>query len=272
MSRELLFKSEHLQKTGSFKVRGALNAALQLDGPRGLVTLSSGNHAQGVAFSSRVLGVPCVVVMYEDASETKKAAVRSYGATVVDEGVTRLNGEERVRAIAAERGFHYIHAYDDAQVMAGQGTQALEFTEQTGAPEAVLVAVGGGGMISGIATVIKAVWPGTRVIGVEPAAADDTRRSLLAGRRIRLEAPPRTVADGVQTMMPGALTFPVVQKYVDEVLAVREESILEAQRLMMRHLKQVVEPTAGLTLAPLLEGAELPRRLGLFVCGGNWLP
>lgn len=110
------------------------------------------------------------------------------------------------------------------------------------------------------------------MIGVEPEAADDTRRSLLAGERIRLESPPRTVADGVQTMMPGALTFPVVQKYVDEVLAVREESILEAQRLMMRHLKQVVEPTAGLTLAPLLEGAELPRRLGLFVCGGNWLP
>lgn len=272
LDRELLFKGEHLQKTGSFKVRGALNAALQLGAPRGLVTLSSGNHAQGVAFSSRVLGVPCVVVMYEDASETKKAAVRSYGATVVDEGVTRLNGEARVQAIAAERGFHYIHAYDDAHVMAGQGTQALEFTEQADAPDAVLVAVGGGGMISGIATVIKAVWPGTRVIGVEPEAADDTRRSLLAGRRIRLDAPPRTVADGVQTMMPGALTFPVVQRSVDEVLAVREESILEAQRLMMRHLKQVVEPTAGLTLAPLLEGAELPRRLGLFVCGGNWLP
>ncbi len=272
LDRELLFKGEHLQKTGSFKVRGALNAALQLQGARGLVTLSSGNHAQGVAFAARVLGVPCVVVMYEDASETKKTAVRSYGATVVDEGVTRLNGEERVRTIAAERGFHYIHAYDDPHVMAGQGTQALEFTEQTDAPDAVLVAVGGGGMISGIATVVKTVWPGTRVIGVEPAVADDTRRSLLAGERLRLDAPPRTVADGVQTMMPGALTFPVVQRHVDEVLAVREESIVEAQRLMMRHLKQVVEPTAGLPLAPLLEGVPLPRRLGVFVCGGNWLP
>ncbi|UBV45289.1 threonine/serine dehydratase (plasmid) [Deinococcus taeanensis] len=272
LGRELLFKGEHLQKTGSFKVRGALNAALQLGGPRGLVTLSSGNHAQGVAFASRVLGVPCAVVMYEDASETKKAAVRSYGAQVVDEGVTRLNGEERVRALAAERGYHYIHAYDDLQVMAGQGTQALELIGQVEAPDAVLVAVGGGGMISGIATVVQAVWPGTRVIGVEPETGDDTRRSLLAGERVRLAAPPRTVADGVQTMMPGALTFPVVQARVHEVLAVREESIVEAQRLMMRHLKQVVEPTAGLPLAPLLEGIELPHRLGVFVCGGNWLP
>ncbi|GEM48889.1 threonine/serine dehydratase [Deinococcus cellulosilyticus] len=270
--RKLFFKAEHLQKTGSFKVRGAMNAALQLQAPRGLLTRSSGNHAQGVAFAARTLGLPCTVVMYEDASEVKKQAVRSYGATVVDAGVTHLNADQKVQELMDQTGFTFIHAYENLQVMAGQGTQALELIGQMEAPDAVLVAVGGGGMISGIATVLKSLWPDTQVIGVEPELGNDAQQSLRAGRRVSLAAPPETLADAVRPMSPGVLTFPVMQRLVDDILTVQEETILQAQHLMMRHLKQVVEPTAALPLAAVLEHFHLPERLALFVCGGNWLP
>lgn len=272
LRRTLLFKGEHLQKTGSFKVRGALNAALQVpSGTPGLVALSSGNHAQGVAFAARVLGIPATIFMYDDSTDLKRQAVRAYGAQIIDS--PRAAGDGPARRYAAEHGYHFIHPYDDPQVMAGQGTQGLEFTEQLGtAPDAVLVAVGGGGMISGIATVVKAVWPQTRVIGVEPALADDARQSLAAGERVKLPAPPPTVADGVRSLSVGELTFPVMQQRVDEIMTASEEAILAAHRLMMQHLKQVIEPTAALPLAPLLQGADLPERLGVFICGGNWLP
>ncbi|GGJ33721.1 threonine/serine dehydratase [Deinococcus roseus] len=270
--RELWFKAEHLQKTGSFKVRGAMNAALQLENPKGLLTRSSGNHAQGVALAARTLGIPCIVVMHEDASELKKEAVRSYGATVVDAGVTHLNADQKVQELIAQTGFTFLHAYENLQVMTGQGTQALELFEQISAPDAVLVAVGGGGMISGIATVVKALWPQTLVLGVEPERANDAQQSLRKGERVTLPAAPDTIADAVRPLTPGALTFPVMQRLVDDILTVSEETILEAQTLMMRHLKQVVEPTAALPLAALLEHKDLPKRLALFVCGGNWLP
>ncbi|RJF72141.1 threonine/serine dehydratase [Deinococcus cavernae] len=272
LGRKLLFKAEHLQKTGSFKVRGALNAALQLPaGTPGLVSLSSGNHAQGVAFAARVLGIPATIFMYDDSTDLKREAVRAYGAAVVES--PRADGDIHAREYAAQHGFHFIHPYDDRHVMAGQGTQGLEFTQQVkDAPDAVLVAVGGGGMVSGIATVIKAVWPHTRVIGVEPALADDARQSLAAGKRVSLPAPPQTVADGVRSLSVGALTFPVMQARVDEIVTASEDSIRAAHRLMMQHLKQVVEPTAALPIAPLLEGKNLPERLGVFICGGNWLP
>lgn len=270
--RELFFKAEHLQKTGSFKVRGAVNAALQLPSPRGLLTRSSGNHAQGVAFAARTLGIPCVVLMSENASEVKKQAVRSYGATVIDAGVTHLNVDQKVEELQVQTGYPFIHPYENLHVMAGQGTQALEITGQMEAPDAVLVAVGGGGMISGIATVLKSLWPETKVIGVEPASGNDAQLSLRAGHRVTLPAQPVTVADAVLPVTPGALTFPVMQRLVDDILTVQEETILQAQTLMMRHLKQVVEPTGALPLAAVLEHPELPKRLALFVCGGNWLP
>lgn len=272
LGRTLLFKGEHIQKTGSFKVRGALNAALQVpSGTPGLVALSSGNHAQGVAYAARVLGVPATIFMYDDSTDLKRQAVRAYGAQVMDS--PRADGDVHARQYAAQHGFHFIHPYDDPQVMAGQGTQGLEFTEQVqDAPDAVLIAVGGGGMISGIATAVKAVWPDTRVIGVEPALADDARQSLLTGQRVKLDAPPLTIADGVRSLSVGQLTFPVMQARVDEIITASEDAIQEAHRLMMGHLKQLVEPTAALPIAPLLEGANLPERLGVFICGGNWLP
>ncbi|GIW32152.1 MAG: serine/threonine dehydratase [Meiothermus sp.] len=272
LGRQFFFKAEHLQKTGSFKARGALNAALQLQNPRGLIAVSSGNHAQGVAYAAQVIGVPSLVVMPEDASPTKKAATRAYGAEVYDQGVTVENREQVVRALAEEMGYALIHPFDDFRVMAGQGTQALELLQQVPDLDAVLVAVGGGGLISGIATVIKSLRPECEVIGVEPETANDAQQSLRVGVRVKLMQAPKTVADGVRTMVIGEKTFPVMQHHVDRILTVPDEVTLEAQRLMMQRLKQVVEPTAGLALGPALMNYDLPRRVAVIVCGGNWMP
>lgn len=270
--KKLFFKAEHLQKTGSFKARGALNAALQLEGARGIIAVSSGNHAQGAAYAAQVVGLPAMVVMPEDASPTKKAATRAYGAQVYDQGVTIENREKVVRELATELGYALIHPFDDLRVMAGQGTQALELLEQVPELDAVLVSVGGGGLISGIATVIKHLRPETEVIGVEPETANDAQQSLKVGTRISLMQAPKTVADGVRTMVVGEKTFPVMQHHVDRILTVPDEVTLEAQRLMMSRLKQVVEPTAGLALGPVLMDYPLPERVAVIVCGGNWMP
>lgn len=272
LGRQLFFKAEHLQKTGSFKARGALNAALQLQNPKGLIAVSSGNHAQGVAYAAQVIGVPALVVMPEDASPTKKTATRAYGAEVYDQGVTVENREQVVQKLAEETGYALIHPFDDFRVMAGQGTQALELLEQVPDLDAVLVAVGGGGLISGIATVIKTLRPECEVIGVEPETANDAQQSLQVGVRIKLMQAPRTVADGVRTMVIGEKTFPVMQHHVDRIVTVPDEITLKAQRLMMERLKQVVEPTAGLALGPVLMNYDLPQRIAVIVCGGNWMP
>jgi threonine dehydratase len=272
LGRQLFFKAEHLQKTGSFKARGALNAALQMQNPKGIIAVSSGNHAQGAAYAAQVIGVGALVVMPEDASPTKKAATRAYGVEVYDQGVTVENREEVVRKLAQETGYELIHPFDDFRVMAGQGTQALELLEQVPELEAVLVAVGGGGLIAGIARVIKSLRPECEVIGVEPETANDAQQSLQAGVRIKLLQAPKTVADGVRTLVVGEKTFPVMQHHVDRIVTAPDEITLQAQRLMMERLKQVVEPTAGLALAPVLMNYHLPRRLAVIVCGGNWLP
>jgi len=271
-AKKLFFKGEHLQKTGSFKARGALNAALQLQGAKGIIAVSSGNHAQGVAYAAQVIGVPAVIVMPKDASPTKKTATRAYGAQVYDQGVTFENREEVVRKLATEMGYELIHPFDDERVMAGQGTQALELLQQVPDLDAVLVAVGGGGLISGIATVIKTLRPECEVIGVEPETGSDAQQSLKVGTRIKLMQAPKTVADGVRTMVVGEKTFPVMQHHVDRILTVPDETTLQAQRLMMSRLKQVVEPTAGLAFGPVLMDYELPERIAVIVCGGNWIP
>lgn len=269
---QLFFKAEHLQKTGSFKARGALNAALQLQNPKGIIAVSSGNHAQGAAYAAQVIGVPALVVMPEDASPTKKNATQAYGAEVYDQGVTVENREQVVRKLAEETGYELIHPFDDFRVMAGQGTQALELLEQVPELDAVLVSVGGGGLISGIATVIKTLRPECEVIGVEPETANDAQQSLQVGVRIKLMQAPKTVADGVRTMVIGEKTFPVMQHHVDRIVTVPDEITLQAQYLMMQRLKQVVEPTAGLALGPVLMNYDLPQRVAVIVCGGNWMP
>jgi len=272
LGHQLFFKAEHLQKTGSFKARGALNAALQLQDPKGIIAVSSGNHAQGAAYAAQVIGVPALVVMPEDASPTKKAATRAYGAEVYDHGVTVENREQVVRKLAQETGYELIHPFDDFRVMAGQGTQALELLEQVPDLDAVLVSVGGGGLISGIATVIKTLRPECEVIGVEPEGANDAQQSLQVGVRIKLMQAPETVADGVRTMVIGEKTFPVMQQHVERIVTVPDEITLQAQSLMMQRLKQVVEPTAGLALGAVLMNYDLPRRVAVIVCGGNWMP
>ena len=271
--RALFFKAEPLQKTGSFKARGALNKALLLEAPKGLVAASSGNHAQGVAFAAKLLGIPAAIVVPEETVAVKKAAIQAYSAELIDRGVTVENREAIARRLAAERGWSFIHPFDDWDVIAGQGTLGLELMQQVAGPEAVLVPVGGGGLIAGVATAVKALSSATRVYGVEPAAAADAKMSLEAGRIVHLEAPPETVADGVRTLAVGERPFEVMKKRVDGILAVSEEAILEAQALILSRLKLVAEPTGALPLAAVLEhGAALPERLALVVSGGNWLP
>jgi len=274
LGKRLLLKAEHLQKTGSFKARGALSKALTLEGPKGLLAVSSGNHAQGVAYAARILGVKALVVMPEEASPYKKACTRAYGAEVVDQGVTAKNREEVARALREETGYALIHPFDDPLVVAGQGTAGLELMAQAGRmgifPEAVLVPVGGGGLLAGVATAVKALSPRTLVYGVEPEAADDAKRSLEAGRIVRLPEAPKTRADGVRTLGLGGHTFPILRERVDGILTVSEEAILEAERLLFTRTKQVVEPTGALPLAALLEhGKGLPRTLVLLLSGGN---
>lgn len=272
LGKRLFFKAEHLQKTGSFKARGALNTALQLQDPKGLIAVSSGNHAQGVAYAAQVIGKPALIVMPEDSSRLKKESTRAYGAEVYDQGVTVENREQVMRELGQELGYAPIHPFDDLRVMAGQGTQALELLEQIPDLDAVLVAVGGGGLISGIATVIKTLRPEVEVIGVEPETANDAQQSLQVGTRIKLMTAPKTVADGVRTMVVGEHTFRVMQHHVDRIVTVPDSVTLEAQSLMMSRLKQVVEPTAGLAFGPLLMDYELPERVAVIVCGGNWMP
>jgi len=271
--KRLYFKAEPFQKTGSFKSRGALNKALLLERPRGLVAASSGNHAQGVAYAAGVLGVPAVIVMPEDAVAVKKEAVRAYGAELVTEGVTVENREQVARRIAEERGFAFIHPFDDEAVMAGQGTLGLELMTQVRELEAVLVPVGGGGLISGVATAVKALDEGVRVIGVEPAAAPDAAMSFAKGERVCLKEAPRTIADGVRTLCLGARTFEVIRRRVDAILTVSEEAIREAQARFITRTKVFAEPTGALPLAAVLEhGDALPERLALVVSGGNGVP
>ncbi|GLV49294.1 serine/threonine dehydratase [Thermus sp. LT1-2-5] len=274
LGKRLLLKGEHLQKTRSFKARGALSKALTLEAPKGLLAVSSGNHAQGVAYAARVLGVKALIVMPEDASPLKKEAARAYGAEIVDQGVTVENREEVAQALLQETGYAFLHPFDDPLVVAGQGTVGLELLAQAAKeglfPEAVLAPVGGGGLLAGVATAVKALSPSTRVLGVEPVGADDARQSLLRGERVRLEKAPKTRADGVRTLSLGRFTFPILKEKADGVLAVSEEAILEAERLLFTRTKQVVEPTGALPLAAVLEhGASLPKTLALVLSGGN---
>jgi threonine dehydratase len=250
--KELFFKAEHLQKTGSFKARGALNAALQAGAVKGLIAVSSGNHAQAVAYAAQILKTKALIVMPEDSSPLKIAATKSYGAEVYTDGVTVENREEVVKRMAEETDYHLIHPFNDERVMAGQGTQALELLDQVNDLDAILVAIGGGGLISGISTAVKSINPKIEIIGVEPDVANDAQQSLEAGERVSLKSAPHTVADAVRTMIVGDKTFPHIQKYVDRIITVPDDITIQAHKLIMERMKQVIEPTAALAFAPIL--------------------
>ena len=274
----LFFKCENLQRMGAFKFRGAYNALARFTPEQrrtGVIAFSSGNHAQAIALSARLFGMPAAIVMPQDAPPSKIEATRGYGAEVVLYDRYRDDREAIGRRIAAERGMTLIPPYDHADVMAGQGTAALELIEQVraldgGGLDQLLVCVGGGGLISGCATAARALLPACRVIGVEPEAGNDVQQSLRSGRIVHIEVP-RTIADGAQTQHAGQLTFAVMQALVADVVTVSDDALVQAMRFFAERMKLVVEPTGALGAAAALSGQADVRgqRVGVIISGGN---
>jgi threonine dehydratase len=269
----LWLKCENLQKTGSFKSRGALNKVACLDAAarrRGVVTVSAGNHAQALAWAARTAEVRATVVMPAAASQAKVDASAGYGADVVRYGTT-FDAFERARALADEEGFVFVHPFDDEEVIAGAGTTGLEILEQIDDVEIVVVPIGGGGLISGIAAGVKRLRPSVRVYGVEPHGAAGMRASLDARRPVRLQAVD-TIADGLAAPMAGELTFPLVRRYVDDVVLVTDDEIRSAMRALLSRAKLLAEPAGAAAVAAVLT-RKLPIRPGervvAVVSGGN---
>lgn len=269
----LFFKCENLQRMGAFKFRGAFNALSRLEPDqrqRGVVAFSSGNHAQAVALSGRILGIPTTIVMPEDAPAAKLAATRGYGATVVSYDRYTEDREQIGRDLAARGGLALIPPFDHPDVIAGQGTAARELFEEVGSLDALFVPLGGGGLLSGTALATRALAPRCRLYGVEPATGNDGQQSFEAGSIVRIETP-RTIADGAQTQALGRLTFAIIRRDVDEIMTATDDELVEAIRFAATYLKQVFEPTgclgfaAARRLAPGLAG----KRIGILVSGGN---
>jgi threonine dehydratase len=270
----LYFKCENLQRMGAFKFRGATNALAQFTPEqrrRGVVAFSSGNHAQAIALAARALEMPAAIVMPHDAPAIKMAATRGYGAEVIVYDRYTEDREVIGATLAQQRGMTLIPPYDHPHVMAGQGTAALELIEDADAPlDALVVCVGGGGLISGCATAAAQRLPQCEVIGVEPQAGNDTQRSLAEGRIVKIDVP-RTIADGAQTQASGRLTFPIIQRKVSRIVTVSDAQLVDAMRFFAERMKLVVEPTGALAAAALLSRVlDLKgRRVGVIVSGGN---
>lgn len=269
----LFFKCENFQRVGAFKFRGACNAVQSLaeaEAARGVATHSSGNHGAALALAARLRAVPCTVVVPRNAPAVKRAAVAAYGADVVLCEPT-LEARERTLAEAvAESRQAVVHPYDDASVIAGQGTAALELVEDVPDLDVVLVPIGGGGLASGTALAVRGTSPGTRVVAVEPLGADDAYRSFRSGERLPSVAPD-TIADGLLTSL-GVRNFELVRRHVDDIVRVSEEAIVRAMRLVWERMKIVVEPSGAVPLAALLDGAVeglAGKRIGVVLSGGN---
>jgi threonine dehydratase len=273
LDARIALKAEGLQRAGAFKFRGAYNAVATLaeDGPlNGVCAASSGNHAQALALSARLCGTHATILMPHDAPAAKRAATEGYGAEVIGFDRYGDDRDELQARIAAERGAALIHPYDDARVIAGAGTVALELLQDGGELDLLVVPVGGGGLISGCATVVAALSPATRVVGVEPRASDDVARSKASGRRERVTVG-RTIADGQQLATPGALTWPIIDALVDEVVTVSDGEIVAAMALLFERCKLVAEPSGASALAALLAGT-IPAaglRVGVVLSGAN---
>lgn len=271
--RRVFFKCENFQRAGAFKMRGATNKILSLTDDaraRGVVAFSSGNHAQAVALAARDAGVRAVIVMPTDAPRTKLAATKGYGAEVVTFDRQREDREEIARRLSEREGLTVVPPFDDYDIIAGQGTCALELLEDVPDLDALLTPCGGGGLFAGASTAVKALRPEARCFPVESELSDDTRQSFLKGERVTIP-PPATVADGMRTETPGALTFPILQQNAEDVLTVSEDEIVEAMRLILFRLKMLVEPTGAVAAAAVLFG-KLPagvERVGVVISGGN---
>lgn len=273
-SRDLFLKCENLQRTGSFKMRGALNTVLSMPewvAQRGVVTHSSGNFAQALALAARSRGIPAHIVMPSDAPQVKREAVIGYGARVITSAPGVAAREATAEAVRRETGATLLHPYDNADVIAGQGTVGLELLEQAPDLDAVIVPVGGGGLVAGIALAVHEIAPRCKVFAAEPAGADDAYRSVAADKIIP-QTDPRTLADGLRTSL-GELTFPVIRDLVEEVLLVGEAEIVDAMRLLWTRCKQVTEPSGAVALAAVLNDPFFSRRgmhrVGVIVSGGN---
>lgn len=269
---DVLLKCENFQRGGAFKFRGAFNAISLLSDEqraRGVITYSSGNHAQAIALAGRLLGVETTVVMPDNAPAIKRAATEGYGARVVPYDPATGDRQQIAESLAAERGYTIVPPYDHLNIVAGQGTAALELIQDAGALDWLLVPCGGGGLLSGSAIAAKGLAPGCRVVGIEPEVADDATRSFHTRTLHTVHNPP-TIADGTRTPSLGEVTFPLVLDYVDDMRTVSEDAIVEAVRFLFYRMKLVVEPSGALGVAALLSGAvQASGRVGVILSGGN---
>jgi threonine dehydratase len=269
----MFLKCENLQRAGAFKFRGAYNAVSQLSAAEraaGVVTHSSGNHAQALALVCQLLGVHATIVMPQNAPSQKLAATRDYGATIVTYDPAAASREAISRDLAEEYGYILIPPYDHPHIVAGQGTAAKELIEEVGPLDAIFVPCGGGGLLSGSAIAAKHLAPGCRVIGVEPAAGDDATRSFKTGV-LHTVRNPNTIADGARTPSLGQITFPLVSRYVDDMVTVSDEDLIRTMQFVWTRLKLIVEPTGVLGLAALFNHRSpvADKRVGVILSGGN---
>ena len=273
LQAKVFIKCENFQRMGAFKFRGGFNALSQLtDAQRqaGVVAYSSGNHAQAVALSARILNIPATIFMPHDASPAKLAATQGYGATVI--GYDRYSEDASAKAmqLAQEKGLTFIPPFDHADVLAGQGTAALELFDEVGELDALFVCLGGGGFLSGSALAAKARSPHCKIYGVEPEAGNDTQQSLRKGERVKIPTP-ITIADGAQTPMVGAITFEIIKALVDDIHTVTDAQLIAAMRFYAERMKMVIEPTGCLSLAAAIQAAPSLKgqRVGVIISGGN---
>ena len=271
---QLFFKCENFQKVGAFKFRGACNAVMGLDdeeAARGVVTHSSGNHAQALALAAHMRGIKATIVMPSDAPRVKRAAVEGYGAKVVECEPTQDAREHNAKVIVERDGATFISPYNDHRIIAGQGTTYLELHEQVADLDALIVPLGGGGLLSGMSIAARALNPDVRIIGVEPELADDAAESIRTGRIVP-QRPPRTIADGLRTSL-GTLTFPIIQDCVDEIISVSDEAIVCAMHVVWERAKLVVEPSAVVGVAAVFQDEFKARpgmqRTAVVLSGGN---
>ncbi len=271
LGAEVFFKCENLQRMGAFKFRGAFNALSKFDDRQrraGVVAFSSGNHAQAIALSARLLGMPATIVMPHDAPAAKVAATKGYGGDVVLYDRYKEDREKIGRDLAAQHGFTLIPPYDHPDVIAGQGTAAMELFEEVGALDALFVPLGGGGLLSGTALVARSLSPRCKLYGVEPEAGNDGQQSFRSGAIVHIDTPD-TIADGAQTQHLGNYTFPIIRRDVDDVLTVTDQQLVECMAFAAARMKLVMEPTGCLGFAAARQRQWQGRRVGVLISGGN---
>jgi len=273
LGAQVFFKCENLQRMGAFKFRGAFNALSRFDAAQrrnGVVAFSSGNHAQAIALSARMLGIPATIVMPQDAPAAKMAATRGYGGKVVTYDRYTEDREQIGRDLAAQHGLTLIPPYDHPDVIAGQGTAAKELFDELGPLDAVFTPLGGGGLLSGTALATRALSPHATLYGVEPEAGNDGQQSFRSGAIVHIDTP-RTIADGAQTQHLGNLTFPIIRRDVDDILTATDAELVDCMRFFATRMKIVVEPTGCLSFAAVrrMKDALQGKRVGVVISGGN---